>query len=298
MRAFITGGRGFVAGHLQAHLVEQGDEVVALDKADGFDICDAELTHHTLADARPDVVYHLAALAHVGESWQSPAAVFRVNVEGTFNVVEAARACGASRVVVAGSAEEYGRGTDPHALRHEDTQPEPLSPYGVTKAASGLIARQAFLAHGLGAIHVRPFNHTGTGQPPQFVAPALARRIVDAERTGADHIAVGNVDPVRELLDVRDVVRAYRLLAERGEPGETYNIARGQGYTVREIAETLLSFASTPIRLEVDPALVRPVEVPALVGDPAKLAAATGWSPRYELADTLRAVYDAARAAQ
>jgi GDP-4-dehydro-6-deoxy-D-mannose reductase len=249
-----------------------------------------------IADAQPEVVYHLAAFAHVGASWSSPATVFRVNVEGTFNVIAAARACGARRVIVAGSAEEYGRAGASGAPLPEHTPVAPLSPYGVSKATAGLLAQQAFLAHGFATIHVRPFNHTGPGQQATFLAPALARRIIDAEREGADHIAVGNLDPVRELLDVRDVVRAYRLLAEHGEPGEVYNIARGQGFRVREIAETLLSFAASPIRLEVDPELVRPVDVPALVGDRAKLIAATQWSPQHDLTATLRSVWDHTKA--
>jgi GDP-4-dehydro-6-deoxy-D-mannose reductase len=295
MRAVITGGHGFVGGYLRAHLVEHGDDVVILDRTDGFDVTDADGTARAIADARPDVVYHLAAFTHVGQSWASPAAVFRVNAEGTFNVVDAARACGARRVLIVGSAEEYGRVADPCVPLREDIALRPASPYGVSKAAAGLIGQQAYLAHGFETIHVRPFNHTGAGQTPAFVAPAIAQRIIEAERTGAEHIAVGNLDPVRELLDVRDVVRAYRLLAEKGVPGEAYNVARGRGYSIREIAETMLSFATTPIRLEVDPALVRPVEVPKLVGDPAKLTAATGWSPEHELADTLRWVFDASR---
>jgi GDP-4-dehydro-6-deoxy-D-mannose reductase len=290
----ITGGRGFVGGHLCAHLVAEGDEVVVLDRSDDFDVCDPDSTARTIADAHPEVVYHLAAFAHVGASWSSPATVFRVNVEGTYNVIEAARTCGARRVIIVGSAEEYGRAGSTGEPLPEHTPVAPLSPYGVSKATGGLLARQAFLAHGLATIHVRPFNHTGPGQAPTFLAPALARRIIDAEREGADHIAVGNLDPVRELLDVRDVVRAYRLLADHGEPGEIYNVARGHGYRVREIAETLLSFAGSPIRLEVDPALVRPVDVPALVGDSTKLGAATQWSPEYDLTATLRSVWDSA----
>ena len=188
-----------------------------------------------------------------------------------------------------------GRAGSSGAPLPEHTPVAPLSPYGVSKAAAGLLAQQAFLAHQFATIHVRPFNHTGPGQPANFLAPALARRIIEAERGGVDHIAVGNLDPVRELLDVRDVVRAYRLLAELGEPGDVYNIARGHGFRVREIAETLLSFAATQIRLEVDPALVRPVDVPALVGDAAKLVAATQWSPQHDLAATLRSVWDHAQ---
>ncbi len=292
MRTLITGGRGFVGTYLREHLEECGDEVVLLDRSDGFDVSDHDATRLAFINAGAEVVYHLAAFTHVGESWTSPSAVLRVNVEGTFNVLEAARASGARRVIVVGSAEEYGRVDEARAPLREDTPLRPTTPYGVSKAAAALLAQQAFLAHGLETIRVRPFNHTGAGQAPTFVAPALARRIVDAERAGVDQIPVGNLDPVRELLDVRDVVRAYRLLAERGVPGEVYNVAKGRGYSIREIAETMLSYTRASIRLEVDPTLVRPVEVPRLVGDPSKLMTATGWSPRHELADTLRTVFD------
>ncbi len=142
-----------------------------------------------------------------------------------------------------------------------------------------------------------PFSHTGPGQSPRFVVPAHAGRVAAAERDGSEVVRVGALDPVRDLTDVRDVVRAYLLLAESGVPGEVYNVCRGTGVAVREVAETLLSHAGTGLRLEVDPDLVRPVEVPVLVGDPSKLAAATGWHPEIPLEQTLGEVLGEARAA-
>ena len=295
-RAIVTGGRGFAGRHLERELASNGDDVSVLDRSDRFDVTDREQVRDAFAALRPDVVYHLAAFTHVGASWSAPAETWRVNTEGTLNVLDAARACGARRVLVVGSAEEYGR-VDPALERvGEDAPTRPLTPYGASKAAAGLLALQAWDGTGLETVRVRPFNHSGAGQPPRFIVPALAARIAHAEREGTDRIVVGNLDAVRELLDVRDVVRAYRLRAALGEPGAVYNVCRGEGYAVREIAELLLERSTAPLRLEVDPQLVRPVEVPKLVGDPRRIADATGWKPEHELTDTLASVLAEARA--
>jgi GDP-4-dehydro-6-deoxy-D-mannose reductase len=294
-RAVITGGRGFVGRYLAAELEAAGNSVVLLDRVDDFDVTDRAGVHHAFASARPDVVYHLAAFTHVGASWDEPVEVVRVNVEGTCNVLDAAIDAGAQRVLVVGSAEEYGRVTAADMPLREDAPLRPTTPYGASKVAAGFFALQAWLGRGLETIRVRPFNHTGEGQPPQFVAPALAHRIAQAEHDGDDHIVVGNLDPVRELLDVRDVVRSYRLLMEHGAPGAVYNVCRGTGMSIREIAESLVAKARRPLELRVDPALMRPVEVPNLVGDPSAIVAATSWRPEYALDDTLQAVLDGAR---
>ncbi len=295
MKALVTGATGFVGPYLVRHCHECGDDVVAAgDATSGFDILDRDAVADAIRAARPDVVFHLAARSHVGASWADPAGIMRVNVEGTVNVVEAARAAGADRVVVVGSAEEYGRVDGAEPVR-ESAPLRPLTPYGVSKVAAGFVALQAFLAHGLATIRVRAFGHTGAGQASAFVVPALAQRIADAEHRGHDTVTVGATAPVRDLTDVRDVVRAYRLLAERGAPGEVYNVARGTGVTVGEVAQRLVANGRRPLQLVADDALVRPVDVPFLVGDPAKLRAATGWEPQYSLDDTLAWVLDAAR---
>ena len=298
MKALVTGAHGFAGRYLVRHLREMGDDVVELDRGGehGVDVVDRAGVHTVIDAHRPDVVYHLAAFTHVGESWSVPTEVLRVNVEGTANVLDAARAADVGRVVVIGSAEEYGR-AGPDGSLSEDTPVQPTSPYAASKAAASLLALQAHLGAGLDTVRVRPFNHTGPGQPPKFLVPALAHRIAAAERDAVDDIAVGSLDPVRDLSDVRDVVRAYRLLAEHGTAGEVYNVCSGQGVTVRDVAEQLVGLATRPLRLTVDPALVRPVDVPRLVGDGTRLRAATGWEPAYSLAETLRDVLDAARAA-
>ena len=292
MRAIITGGAGFVGTHLAAHLESLGDTPIILDRVQGLDIRERDDVLAKFEAARADVVYHLAAFTHVGDSWTAPVDVVRINVEGTLNVLDASRLTGVQRVLVIGSSEEYGKVSPQDMPLREETPLRPTTPYGASKAAAGLLAQQAWYGHGLETVRVRPFNHTGAGQPPAFVAPAMAQRIVAAQRQQQHHIMVGNLTPVRELLDVRDVVRAYRLLIERGEPGEVYNVATGTGHSIETIAKTLVSFADRDLDLREDPTLLRPVDLPMLVGDAAKIVQQCGWTPRYHISETLREVFD------
>jgi len=297
VKVLITGGSGFVGRYLAAHCAEQGDDVVTLDRSgdEPIDITDREATRAALAKHEPEVVYHLAALSHVGDSWSDPSAVYRVNIEGTAHVLDGARATGVRRVVVVGSAEEYGRVDAADLPLREDAPLRPTTPYGVSKIAASYLALQALLAYGLDVIRVRAFSHTGPGQSDRFLVPALAGRVAAAEREQRDEIRAGSLDPVRDLSDVRDVVRAYRLLAEHGTAGAVYNVCSGSGVSVREIADHLLAAARRPLRITVDPELVRPVEVPRLVGDASRLRADTGWRPTYGLDETLAAVLEDAR---
>lgn len=299
MRAVVTGGSGFVGGWLVSHLRDCGDDVVSLDRSNGdpLDVTDRDAVAARIGRHHPEVVYHLAAFTHVGDSWNAPVEVLRVNVEGTLNVLDACAAAGVRRVLVVGSAEEYGRVDDADLPLREDAPLRPSTPYGASKVAAGYLALQSFLGAGLETVRARPFNHTGPGQPPRFVVPALARRIAEAERDGHDEITVGSLDPVREMLDVRDVVRAYRMLVEHGEAGEVYNVCTGRGVSIGEVAERLVALSTRALRLVVDPELVRPVEVPRLVGDPTRITSATGWRPVHDVDSTLAAVLDAAREA-
>jgi GDP-4-dehydro-6-deoxy-D-mannose reductase len=295
VRAYVTGGSGFVGAWLRAHLEEAGDEVVATGAE--VDVTDGRAIAAAMAGARPDAVYHLAALAHVGRSWQEPAEYFRVNAGGTLNVLEAARRCEPPpRVVVVSSAEVYGAVRPEQLPVTEDEPLRPVSPYAAGKAAAELLAVQAHLGHGLPVVRARPFNHTGPGQAPTFVVPAFARRIVAAQRDGSASLRVGNLSAARDLLDVRDVVRAYRLLAVGGRPGEAYNVCSGEAVVVGDLVRRMLDLAGADLELVEDPELLRPVDVPVMRGDPARLAGATGWRPEVDLDDTLRAVLDEARA--
>jgi GDP-4-dehydro-6-deoxy-D-mannose reductase len=297
VKALVTGASGFAGRHLCAHLGASGDDVVGLDRggAGGFDVTDRASVHAAFEAARPDVVYHLAAFAHVGDSWSVPDLVTRVNVEGTVNVLAAAQAVGVRRVLVVGSAAEYANPTSA-APTPEDWPIDPVTPYGASKAAAALYARQMFLATGLATIRTRAFNHAGPGQLPTFLVAALAKRIARAEAGGDGEIKVGSLEPVREVNDVRDIVRAYRLLMEHGEPGDVYNVCSGVGYSVRDIVERFVAMAARPLRVVVDPDLVRPVEVPSFVGDPSKLRRVSGYEPQYTLDDTLAAALTEARA--
>ncbi len=292
MRSLITGGRGFVGHWLADHLRDLGDEVVAIDRE--VEITDPAALLAAMSEAAPDAVYHLAALTHVGQSWDEPLQVLQVNIVGTAAVLAAARQCGTDpRVLVTSSAEVYGAVTDPGRLPLDEGSPTaPLTPYAASKLAAEAVVAQAHLGHGQHVITVRPFNHIGPGQTPNFAVPALAKRIVEADRRGAATIPVGNLSARRDFTDVRDVVRAYRLLVETGRPGGLYNVCSGRDVSIREIADGLLQLAGTTLEFETDPSLVRPVEVPVLRGDPGRLAEATGWKPEIPLEQTLADVLE------
>ena len=298
MRAAVTGSSGFVGSHLVPYLRSHGDDVVTIDRTGipPVDVTDAAEVRDVLRAARPEAVYHLAALSHVGQSWDAPEAVFRINAVGALNVLRGCIDAGVERVLVAGSADVYGVVGPEDLPLTEESRIRPVTPYGASKAAADVLALQAYLGDGLGTLRVRAFNHTGPGQSVSMLVPGLAQRIADAERAAGSKVKIGRVDVVRDLSDVRDVVRAYRLLVELGTPGDAYNVCSGRGVSVRDVAETMLSMSKTPLELVIDPELVRPVDVPRLVGDPARLRVATGWEPQIPLDQTLRDVLDAARA--
>ncbi len=295
MRAFVTGAHGFVGSHLVNHLRCCGDDVAVLPE--GVDICDVDTVTHALQAAAPHVVYHLAGWAHVGESWRHAVEVHRVNVVGTAALLAAVQSTGGSpRTLVVGSADAYGP-PEVDGLPLAEADPlRPVSPYGASKAAAEVIATQVWRSSGLPVVLTRSFNHTGPGQSPTFLVPALARRIAEASvDPDSGDVAVGNLGARRDLLDVEDVARAYRLLAVRGEAGVAYNVCSGTAVAVVDIAHRLLTMAGGDLRLVQDPALMRPVDVPVLVGDNSRLRA-LGWVRRVALDQTLRRVLDAALA--
>jgi GDP-4-dehydro-6-deoxy-D-mannose reductase len=255
-------------------------------------VTDPALIAADLKAAQPDVVYHLAALTHVGQSWREPAETFRVNAMGTLNLLEAAASCEVPPVVLmVSSAEVYGPA--PAAARlDEHAELRPVTPYAVSKVAAEFLGLQAFLGRGLRVIRARAFNHVGPGQVDDFVVSALARRMVEAELNNGGEVQVGNLTASRDFTDVRDVVRAYRLLATNGVAGEAYNVCSGQAISIAALAEQMAGLLSCEVRFVEDPDLFRPVEVPVLVGDASKLVAATGWHPTIELATTLSDVLD------
>jgi len=288
VRALVTGAGGFVGVHLVRHLEAAGDEVVQLERTvDGIDVVDQPAITEAVLAARPEAVYHLAGAADVGGSWTAPHETFLANAVGTLNVLEASRAAGAERVLAVTSADVYGRVTEDELPLDEDRPLRPVTPYAASKVAADALAQQAWLGHRLPVIRVRAFNHLGPGQSDRFVAPSLAARIARNERDGGDEVPIGNMTPMRDITDVRDVVRAYRLLMENGTPGEAYNVCSGRAVAVKELADVLLGMADRPMHLVIDPSLQRPIDIPVLVGDATRLAKATGWAPTISLEQTL-----------
>lgn len=306
MRALVTGASGFVGRHLVSHLRAEGDDVLVCDRTPGddrqslhsyeVDITNAEQTAEVVADARPDVIYHLAGWADVGGSWKAPVKAFRANAEGTLNVLSAATEVGVDRVLSVSSADVYGAVTDGELPLTEESPLRPTSPYAASKVAADFLGLQAWLGRRLPVLRVRAFNHLGPGQTDKFVAAALASRIARNEREGGEVLTIGNLSARRDFTDVRDVVRAYRLLIGAGEPGEVYNVCSGRDVAVQDLADQLLAMARRPMRFEADPELLRPVDVPVLRGSHDRLTAATGWKPEIALEQTLRDLLDDWRA--
>ena len=294
MRTFITGGRGFVGGHLAAHLRSEGDEVTVADR--DVDVTDRAAIVDALRACEPTTIYHLAAMTSVAESWQRPAEFTRVNVLGTAHLLDAAHEVAPSaRVVVVSSAEVYGVVSEDELPLRETSPSRPANPYSTSKVEAELVAREAVRSRGQHVVIARPFNHIGPGQSTSFVVPALARRMLDATAQGLHFIMVGDLSTRRDFSDVRDVVRAYRLLAQWGRPGEAYNVASGVDVAIADIAAHLRRLINPDLEMLVDPELLRPVEVPVSRGSFEKLHDATGWEPSFPLARSLEDVVALAR---
>lgn len=295
MKALVTGAGGFVGPHLTDHLQQQGDEVSALDLANGPDLRDRNGWVAAVGERQPDVIYHLAGLSNVGQSWQQPASTFEINTIGTVTVLEAARQAATGRVVVISSADVYGTVTPDVLPLTEDHPVQPRSPYGASKQAAEAIAAQYHRGFGLETIVARPFNHLGPGQSPSFAAPAFAHQIAEAERGGDSELRHGDLSPHRDLTDVRDVVRAYRMLGLNGEPGQIYNICSGHTVSMQHLLDLLVDMSQVDIDRVLDDKLIRPVDLPVLRGSFDKLQVATGWEPEIKLEQTLSEVLSDAR---
>jgi GDP-4-dehydro-6-deoxy-D-mannose reductase len=288
-KVLITGAAGFVGQHLTAHLEACGDEVIGVDRIgpDGVDITDAEAVGPA-RKVQPDAVYHLAGWADVGGSWKAPVEAFRANAEGTLNVLGAACEAGVHRVLAVSSADVYGK-VDPSELPlTEDSPLRPASPYAASKVAADYLGLQAWLGRGLPVLRVRAFNHLGPGQTDKFVAPALASRIARAERDGnTAPLPIGDLSARRDFTDVRDVVRAYRLLMEQGEPGEVYNVCSGVDLAVQDLADHCWPRLASRCASRPTPTCCARWRCPVLRGSHQRLTDATGWQPEISISQTL-----------
>ena len=290
----VTGATGFAGGHLLERLSASGG-ASALARAGGHpalprrgvrwftaDLLDRDATRRVLEAARPSIIYHCAGQADVHDAWKAPARTLRLNVLGTHNLLEACRDVGLScRIVVTGSALIYRPRLEP--IR-EDDEIAPANAYGVSKLAQEMTAA----ASGLPVLLARPFNHAGPRQSPAYASSAFAQQIARIEQGRAEPILrVGNLDARRDLTDVRDTVRAYHALGERGTPLRPYNVCSGRAHRIGDILDTLLSLARVRVRVEVDPERLRPSDNPIIVGSHARLTADTGWQPQIPIERTL-----------
>jgi GDP-4-dehydro-6-deoxy-D-mannose reductase len=277
----VTGAHGFVGRHL---LAELGARAVPLD----VDVTDGSAVRAEVERMSPEAIVHLAALSSVGEAWADVAETWRVNVLGTVNVLEAARE---ARVLVISTGDVYGQAEQ---IPTPETAPvRPKSPYAASKAGAELAALHA----GPNVVVVRPFQHEGPGRDERFAVGSWTAQIARAEEAGGGTVEVGDLSPRRDVTDVRDVCRAYRLLLDTQAPAGTYNVASGRSVAMREILEILVDLAACPIEIREDPARMRPVDVPIVCGDVSKLQEATGWEPTIPLEQTLADALEAAREA-
>jgi len=289
VRALVTGADGFAGRHLARHLADCGDEVVEVDRECNVTI--AGQVERVLREHQPDAIYHLAALSHVGDSWNNRIEFVRVNVFGTRNVIECAyKAVPNASILFVSSADVYGMVREEELPIRETHEAMPANPYAQSKLQAELLAQSIASANTQRLVIVRPFNHIGPGQSDKFVVPALASRLFDAAQRGAAEIAVGNLSTRRDFSDVRDVVRAYRLLMERGRDGEIYNVASGRDASLTDIANELVPQIAPDVKLMPDEELLRPVDVPVMRGSYEKTYEATGWEPSISLATSLHDV--------
>lgn len=298
MRVLVTGASGFVGQWLERELREFHHEPVSLPPSAILDIADQAGVRAVVARTMPQAVVHLAAMAFASDAAADPAEAMRVNLGGTLAVVEACRFEAPSAALLVISSSDVYAPALPHGSLGESSPLAPRGAYGLTKLAAESVALSAAAEHGLNAVVVRAFNHTGPGQRPEFVVPALARRVLAARAGGERTIRAGNVDVARDIGDVRDVVRAYRLLiellADNRVPAarRVYNVATGTATPIRDIIDRLSALASWPVGIDRDPALVRRDDPAEIRGDASAIRDLTGWYPRIRLDQTLSDVLE------
>jgi len=306
MRVLITGITGFAGSHLADYILDRGDAEVHgiirwrsrtenIEHLEGrvpmheCDLRDALSTREVIEHVRPDWIFHLAAQSFVPTSWKAPSESLTTNVLGQVNIFEAARKTDLDcRIQIACSSEEYGMVRDNEVPITENNPLRPLSPYGVSKVGQDLLGYQYYMSYGMDIVRTRGFNHTGPRRGPVFVCSDFAKQIVDIENGRCDPVMrVGNLEARRDFTDVRDIVRAYWLALEKGKAGEVYNICSERSWAIQNVLDMLVGMSDADIRVERDPARLRPSDVPILQGDCSKFRADTGWTPEIPLEQTL-----------
>ena len=312
-KILITGATGFVGSHLAEYLADKypdnklygtylSDESLKnLDTVKNhinltkLDLAKEKDVFELVERIRPDVIYHLAAIASVADSFSSPKEPVVNNIASQINVFEAVRKSdlGNSKLLVVSSAEVYGDVAKENLPIDEETPFRPTNPYAVSKLTQDFLGLQYFLTYKLKTVRVRPFNHIGPRQSPNFVVAAFAKKIVEIEKGKRKNVlTVGNLEEKRDFTDVRDIVRAYDLAIAKGEDGEVYNLGSGMSYKIKDILDKMLSLSNTDIKVETDKALFRPIDNPELICDASKFKKITGWETSIGIDKTLKDTLD------
>ena len=312
MKVLITGITGFAGSHLAEYLLARQPQVKVcglvrwrsrmeniMAVRDRIELHEADLKdmvslQKSLAVIRPDYIFHLAAQSFVPTSWRLPAETLAINALGQVNLFEAVLSLKLDpKIQVAGSSEEYGHVNSDEVPMKETNPLRPLSPYAVSKVTQDLLGYQYFQSYGLRVVRTRGFNHTGPRRGEVFVTSTFAKQIAEVEKKKREPVIfVGNLEAKRDFTDVRDIVRAYWLSLEKGQPGEVYNIGTGRAITMQEVLDRLLALSKVKVRVEVDPARLRPSDVPILEPDCSKFVKLTGWKPEIPFDQTLRDLLD------
>ena len=300
-KVLIFGAGGFVGKYLSEEMINHGYVVEGSDmqKTDnildavGFfpcNILDTEKVAALIQERQPDYIVNLAAISSVGASWNMPAMTMSVNVVGALNILEAAKKLQKMpEIMFIGSSEEY---VPSSSATSEDTELNANNPYGISKMTQEKFAEMYRQRYGMRIYYVRPFNHTGIGQRDSFVLPSFCRQAAEIESSGKPGtIHVGNLEAKRDFSDVRDIVRAYRLILESGNYGTVYNVGSGEAYSLKDILNHIIAFSNQKIDVVVDEDKYRPIDTPLVLCDYHKIKSELGWEPQYSIFDTLKEMY-------
>jgi len=303
----ITGGTGFAGTHLINALIEKGytnihsthfgpqpiPEFSQKIEFHAVNLTEAEATEKLFSKIKPATIYHLASFAAVGKSFERAGSLLNNNITLQLNVLNAIKAaCPQARLLVIGSAEEYGKTNAQEGESIDESFPlNPSEPYGVSKVAQDLLAQTYFYAFDMQVVRCRPFNHIGEGQTADFVVSSFANQIAAIEKGQQQTLKVGNLNAVRDFTDVKDMVKAYILLMEKGKAGEVYNIGSGNSYTIQYILDTLIKLSGKDISVETDPSRMRPSDIPYFTANSDKIKA-LGWQTTIPIEQTLQRILD------
>jgi len=303
----ITGGTGFAGSHLAELLVARGIENIHVTQysnkelpslpafqqviAHAVDLTNAAATAALIEQIKPTQIYHLAAFAYVGKSFEKGTEVLHNNIQLQVNILNAVKLHAPdARVLIVGSAEEYGMSVTEAELPITEDHPfRPVNPSPVSKITQDMLAYAYFQSYNLNIVRVRPFNHIGERQTDEFAIASFGKQIVAIERGQQPHLKVGNLSGIRDFTDVKDMVAAYALLMEKGIAGEVYNVGSGRGVAMQEVVSILISLAQVPIQIETDESRLRPLDIPVIVANNEKIMQ-LGWRPTIPLAESLQRV--------